>query len=66
MDTDFTKLKEYLDAHYSESVFADLQASGADVTLYLHNKVIRSGKIKENKKFDILFLPNEAKEEEIQ
>jgi sRNA-binding regulator protein Hfq len=64
LDTDFTKLQEYLDAHYAESVFGDLKASGADATLYLHNHLIRSGRIKEDKKFDIIFFSDDGKEEE--
>ncbi len=67
MDKDFTKLKEYLDAHYEESVFDDLQKSGADATLFLHDHLTLSGRIKENKKFDIIFIPNDGKvKEEIQ
>jgi sRNA-binding regulator protein Hfq len=64
VDKDFAKLKGYLDAHYEESVFGDLQKSGADATLFLHDHLIRSGRIKENKKFDIIFIPNDGKKEE--
>lgn len=66
MTTDFTELKEYLDAHYHESIFDELVASGADATLYIHDHLTRSGIVKENKKYAILFRPQDGKEEEIQ
>jgi sRNA-binding regulator protein Hfq len=64
LEKDFTKLKEYLDDHYEESVFDDLQKTGTDATVFLHDHLIRSGRVKENKKYDINFIPNDGKKEE--
>lgn len=59
-------LTEYLKAHYEESVFDQVQKNKNQLwTLHVHGGSIETGLVVENRKYDILFVPEGGKEEEL-
>ena len=59
------ELKTYLEENYNKSVFDQMEKDQEPWILYPHGNRILSGRVKTNKKYDIIFQPETGKEEEI-
>lgn len=59
------ELNRYLEENYEKSVFDRMEREQETWTLYLHGSRVVSGRVKTNKKYDILFETGDGGEEEI-